>query len=110
MDIIEKMDIKETSKVSYRNKLKNSDTLGLNFKDSEELINQKIYLLDDKPNNVLGYLNLMIVLRRESKMEIENLKNYRKIKIQSHTKIYLCRCHVYLYSNCNNYRLDTDIS
>ena len=77
MDIIDKLNIMDSTKVNYRTKFKKMNDIGISWTVSEEEIIKKLESVEDKLNNILSYLNIAIVLRKYLKMPYELLKEYR---------------------------------
>jgi len=79
MDIIDEMDINESTKSNYRTKFKKIISLGFDYENPEIYNIQKLKNLEhsEKKNNILSYLNVIFCIRKKQNLTIDELKKYR---------------------------------
>lgn len=89
MELISSMNIADSTKITYMNKLKKIEKLGIQWKENEDIIIQKLDNLQDTSlENKLSYLNICFVLKKSNNEDTHILRKYRDklMKIKNNTQ------------------------
>jgi hypothetical protein len=99
MDIINNMNITDKTKANYVSKYKKAQSFGINHVMSDGTIINKLDTIDDKPNNILAYLNVMLSIKKYLGMDVIQLKSKRSSLLETYNK-------ELSYTNKNNLKTD----
>lgn len=77
MEIITRLKVSDLTKQNYGYKFKKIVEYGIDYKQDQNVIINKLESMDDKYNNISGYLNIVIVLRKAVDLSVNELVYYR---------------------------------
>lgn len=81
--LINKMNVKELTKTNYKNKYKKVLMYNIDYNDDEEKIIKKLDTLDVKKNARFDFTNILYLIRRDSKLTTDKLKDYKRKLMQN---------------------------